>query len=130
MALKIEPELRGDAKIAPETQCGVGRDAPVAMNNLIDPAGRNADVLRQTVLRNAHGLKELLHKNLARVDGGYFSFAHLSAPNDSRRSLRHRRCRRASENKCAIDRSSGCCVAPTCFRSTPPADSPGALVAN
>lgn len=104
VALKIEPELRGDAKVASETQRSVCRDAPVAMNNFVDPPGRDADVLRQAVLRNAHRLEELLHKDLARVDRGYLSLAHVSAPNDSLRSPRHRHFHRASESKCAIDR--------------------------
>jgi len=76
VALKIEPELRGDAKVASETQRSVCRDAPVAMNKFVDPPGRDADVLRQAVLRNAHRLEELLHEDFTRVDGQYLSLAH------------------------------------------------------
>ena len=83
VALQIEPELRGDAKATSETQRGVRRDAPVAMNNFLDAPGGDADILRQAVLRNAHGLEELLQEDLARVDGRYLSLVHVSAPNDS-----------------------------------------------
>jgi hypothetical protein len=81
VALQIEPELRGDAKVTSQTQRGVRRDAPVAMNNFVDAAGRDADILRQAILRNAHRLEELLQENLAGVDGRYLSLVHVSAPN-------------------------------------------------
>jgi hypothetical protein len=104
VALKIKPELRGDAKVTSETQRGVRRDAPVAMNNFVDAAGRDADILRQAILRNAHRLEELLQENLAGVDGRYLSLVHVSAPNDSLRSPRHRHSHLATESRCAIDR--------------------------
>jgi hypothetical protein len=39
VALKIEPELRGDAKVASETQRSVCRDAPVSMIDSLRRSG-------------------------------------------------------------------------------------------
>lgn len=50
VALKIEPELRGDPEVASETQRGVCRDAAVAVNNLVDSPGGDANILCQPVL--------------------------------------------------------------------------------
>ena len=126
VGLKVEPELRGDAKIASETQGSIRRDAPLPVDDFIDSPGRDADVLCQSVLRDAHGLEELFHENLAGMDGRYLHFSHAHTPSDSPGFLRHRHCRRATESKYAIGRLYGCYVVPICFRSRLPVDSPEA----
>src|SRR5262249_60505878 len=49
LALQVQPELGGVAKIEPETHSGVGRDCTSAIKDVSHAAGGHADVERQTV---------------------------------------------------------------------------------
>jgi len=40
-SLKIQPETRGVAKESSESECGVGGDRALSVDNLIDPASRH-----------------------------------------------------------------------------------------
>jgi len=80
VGLEVDPKPWRDSEVAPQTQGRVRRDASVPMDNLVDSSRRNADVLGEAILRDAHGLEELLHEDLARVDGGHFSLLHKRPP--------------------------------------------------
>ena len=50
MTLQIQPGLRIGPEIAPQSQRGIDRDCTLAVDNLVDPPGRNADGLGQRIL--------------------------------------------------------------------------------
>src|SRR5438309_10271279 len=65
--LQAHPVARRIAEVVRETQRGVGRDAALAENDLVDAPRRHADIARQRVLAQAARLQELLEENDARV---------------------------------------------------------------
>jgi hypothetical protein len=65
--LEVDPEPIRGPEVARKPEGGVGRDGSKAVHDLIDPAWRYADVLRQAVLTQPHGLQELLEQDLAGV---------------------------------------------------------------
>src|SRR5438132_1169729 len=46
LSLQVQPELRAVAEIAAEPHRGIGRDAAAAIEDVGDPARRNADIER------------------------------------------------------------------------------------
>lgn len=66
--LQVDPEALTRAEIPCEPQRRVGADPALAMNDLVDPARRDADRDRQAVLRDPEWLKEVHHQDLAGVD--------------------------------------------------------------
>lgn len=75
--LQVEPELRLHVEETAEAQGGVRSDGAAAMDDLVDPPWRNADVLGQPVLADAQRLQELRQQNLAGMDGGEVTFCFL-----------------------------------------------------
>lgn len=75
--LQIEPELRLHVEETSEAQGGVRGDGAAAMDDLVDPSGRDADILGQLVLADAQGFQKLSQENLAGVDGGEVAFCFL-----------------------------------------------------
>jgi len=72
--LQVEPEAGARAEVAGKAQGGVRGDPALAVDDLVDPAGREADRDCQPVLTHAERLEELLKRDLAgvdRVDGGH-----------------------------------------------------------
>src|SRR5436309_11403038 len=65
--LQAHPVARRIAEVVRETQRGVGRDAALAENDLVNAPRRHADIARQRVLAQAARLQELLEENDARV---------------------------------------------------------------
>src|SRR5262249_13987632 len=76
--LKIHPELRGRSERARELPRGVRGDAALSVHKLVHPLHGNLHVLGQTELRDPHGLKKLLEKNLAGVGRGAVLRDHVS----------------------------------------------------
>jgi len=56
MALDTGPELDGGTKIAGQSQCCIRTDAGTSKADFIYAHGRNADILGQSVLADAHWL--------------------------------------------------------------------------
>jgi len=54
--LKIQPETRGVAKESSESECGVGGDRALSVDNLIDPASRHVKALGETILGKSERL--------------------------------------------------------------------------
>ena len=66
--LQIEPELSGGSEKFAQTDRGVRRDRPLAVHDFVDPARRDADFPRQSVLGNAQWLQKFNSKYLAGMD--------------------------------------------------------------
>ena len=88
MRLEVEPELGRHAKIASQTQGGVGGDSALAVYNFIDASRWHGDVLCNPILRNAEWHDEFLVEDFAGVDWWKF-FSHRWV-NDSPLFLFHR----------------------------------------
>ena len=58
--LEVEPELRTGAEKRLEPDGGVRADAPLALDDLVHPVGRDADHFGEPRLRDPMGLEELL----------------------------------------------------------------------
>lgn len=54
MGLEVEPQPGRGAKIAAKTQGSIGTDRALTQHDFIDPAGINANVSREPVLRDFH----------------------------------------------------------------------------
>jgi len=80
---QTEEEAFGQAKIAGETQVGVGRDSTLAQNDLVDAPGRNTDRFGQLGLAEFQRPQELLQQDLARMRGDAVGGNH-GAPSGSR----------------------------------------------
>ncbi len=70
--LKVQPEPLRRAEVPGETKSRVGRNAPLAENDLVDAPWRNANVLCEPVLTEAMGLEELGQEHFAGMDRGEF----------------------------------------------------------
>ena len=68
--LEIDPEEIRRTEVARETEGRIGRDPPVAMNDLVDPPGRYADGDSNLMLGDPEREDEVLHQHLAGVDRG------------------------------------------------------------
>jgi hypothetical protein len=55
----------------------IGSDPAVFMNDFIDTAGWNTNINSQAILADAHWLKELLKKDLAKVHQPDSPFTHF-----------------------------------------------------
>lgn len=76
--LEVQPELLGRAEEARQPQGGIGRDRSLPMDDFVDPARWNADLLGEPVLTDAHGQQEFLEENLSRMEGCQLLACHLS----------------------------------------------------
>src|SRR5690606_33306848 len=68
VALQVDPELSRRAEVPREPQRRVCGDPPLAVHDLVDPPGRDADRHGELVLCDAEALDEVLHEDLARVN--------------------------------------------------------------
>ena len=66
--LEVHPEAIAEPEVAGEPKCRVGRDRPLAMDDLVDTAWGHTDVLGQAVLADTHRLEEVLHEDLTGMD--------------------------------------------------------------
>jgi hypothetical protein len=55
MRLKIEPKFGCDPEITAETQRGISGNRPPSLNDLVNSARRDSEILRETVFSDAHG---------------------------------------------------------------------------
>lgn len=69
--LKTEPEGRRISEIGGKAESRVRRDAPPSMDDLINPARRDAEVSTELILTDAHGFEEFLKQNLAGMNWRY-----------------------------------------------------------
>ena len=76
MALQIEPGLRISPEISPKPQRGIGRDRPLAVNNLVDSPRRNTDGLGQRVLAEPQRTHEIFQQDLAGMNGFDIALVH------------------------------------------------------
>jgi 6-phosphogluconolactonase len=74
--LKIHPELGLHPKEASQSQRGIRRDAPLAVDNLIDATRRHADCLSHMVLTDLHRFEKIFKQNLTRVDWRKVTLGH------------------------------------------------------
>src|SRR6266542_6079370 len=65
--LEVEPEAFRRAEEPRQAQSRVGRDRSLTVHDLVDPAGRHAEVLRQTILSKAERLQKILVQHFARM---------------------------------------------------------------
>src|SRR2546429_7923004 len=63
--LQMDPEPLGGAEEAGQPQRRVRADAALAVHDLVDPPGRDPDLLGQLVLAHRKRLEELLQQDLA-----------------------------------------------------------------
>src|SRR5918996_4697594 len=68
LGLKIQPEPLGGSEVSSQPERSVGRDRASAMDDLVDPARRNQDVLGEAILTDTHRDQELLQEDLPRMD--------------------------------------------------------------
>src|SRR5580658_115832 len=59
--LQVQPEPLGGAEVPGQPQRGVRSDAPLAVDDLVDPAGRDIDRLGQLILAHAQRREEVPH---------------------------------------------------------------------
>lgn len=69
--LKAELEGRGISEIGGKAESRIRRDAPLSMNDLINPARRDTEVSTELVLTDAHGFEEFLKQNLSGMNWKY-----------------------------------------------------------
>jgi len=74
VCLKIQSELRAVAEIKPKTQRGISRDTAAVIYNLHDPVRRNADSLRELILRLTVFGQKFLLQHLTRRYRREFAF--------------------------------------------------------
>jgi hypothetical protein len=74
--LEVHPELRFHPKEAAQTQCGIRRDPPLAMDNLINATRWHPDRLGQMVLADLHRLQEILKQDLPRMNRWKVTLGH------------------------------------------------------
>jgi hypothetical protein len=67
--LEIEPEFGAVAKETGQAQSGIGRDGAFAVDNFADAGGRDANLERQGVLRDAERDEKLLSQHRAGMRG-------------------------------------------------------------
>jgi S-adenosylmethionine synthetase len=65
--LQVQPEPLRGAEVPGQAQRGVRGDAPLAVDDLVDPPGRHVDRLGQLVLADSQRGEELLQQDLPRV---------------------------------------------------------------
>lgn len=84
--LQVEPESLARTEEAGQSQCGIGRDAPFPVDNLVDAPWGNADFFGQSVLADSERIQKLLQEDFARVDWVKEFLSHFTSPCGSRRS--------------------------------------------
>ncbi len=64
-----EPEGGRHVEVASQTQRGVGGDATLAVDDLVDASRRYANIKSHSVLAHVHRLQEFFQENFSRVYG-------------------------------------------------------------
>ncbi len=64
--LQAHPELRRHLEKLREPECGIGRDAPLAVDDFVQPIERNLHALRRYHLRQPSRSEKLLKQHVAR----------------------------------------------------------------
>src|SRR5579872_5950537 len=77
--LQIQPESFRRSEEARQAQGRVGRDGTLSPYDLVDPAGRDANVLSQPILADAERTQELFEQYLARMDGWQSQSRHVDS---------------------------------------------------
>lgn len=67
-ALQADPELGGVAEVAGKTQGGVGSDAALAADQVVDPRSRDVQFLGEPISGQAQRFHELREEDLAGMD--------------------------------------------------------------
>jgi len=80
LSLEMEPESFRGAEVQGEAQRCVRGDAPFPMHDLVDPAGRNADLASQPVLADRQRTEEVFLEDLAGMDRGELVVRNESPP--------------------------------------------------
>ena len=62
--LQVQPEPLRSAEVPGQLQLGVHSDPALAVNDLVDPPGRDIDRLSQLILTHTQRLEELPQQNL------------------------------------------------------------------
>ena len=62
LCLKVQPKPLRGPEVASQSQRRVCRDGPRAVHDLVDPAGRNIDVLGKAILTDPQGRQELFEQ--------------------------------------------------------------------
>src|SRR6056297_1213500 len=78
MALQIQPRLRIGTEVPSKPERSVGSNRALAVNNLVDPPGRNADRLGQRVLAEPERAHKIFQQDFARMDGFDIALVHDS----------------------------------------------------
>ena len=68
VALQIHPEFRAVTEIQAQSECSIGRNAPTIVDNLGNSVWRNADSLRQFILRKPVFYKEFFFEHFTGGD--------------------------------------------------------------
>jgi hypothetical protein len=66
--LKIDPELSRRTEVPSEPKSGIGGDATLSVDDLIDSPRRHVDIDGDTVLRDPQRSNEVLEENFARMN--------------------------------------------------------------
>lgn len=69
VGLQPHPQLRRCLEEPRQSKRGVGRDAPLPEDQLVEPVERHAECLRRLDLPDPHRLQILLQQQLSRVNG-------------------------------------------------------------
>jgi len=81
--LEVHPEIRGGAEGLGQQPCGVGGDAALATDQLVQPLNRDAQMGRERHLRNAKRLQKIGRKNHARMCRYPVCRSHNQPPKDT-----------------------------------------------
>src|SRR5690606_15655064 len=65
--LEVQPELVARAEVSRQAESRIRGDRSRTVNDLVDPPSRDADLLRQPILRELERLEELLLEDLSGV---------------------------------------------------------------
>ena len=68
LRLEFQPELGRRVEVAGQAQRRIGRDAPSARDNLVDPARIDADIERQPMLTQPQRRQKLLLEDFTGMD--------------------------------------------------------------
>jgi hypothetical protein len=71
LALQIQPELSGIAKVAAESNCGLGRDRSPAVENIGYTTGGNAKIKSQPIGAELAGCQLTLQQASGMYDGSH-----------------------------------------------------------
>src|SRR6478672_2899227 len=74
--LEIQPKAIAGAEVAREPKGRIGGDGACSVDDLVDAAGRDADVVGQPVLRNTKGLEEIGGEDFTRMNRSQFASRH------------------------------------------------------